>query len=216
MPSTTGPSQKKKKKKKSPSYYYYYYYYCCCYCICCHYSHAAANNCNVAMILGIGHDIVHLPRFVSLLHTRSHRRVARLAQRVLHPVYERPQFDAALAAAAAAAATTNVSDKVAGGKNKELVRAAHLLANAWACKEALYKALDETDQPDCRFNAWYKHKPGTNKTTTTTRTTRNTGKPAIACDAYAAAHPAETFWLSVSHDGDYLTAFVVREGKSLQ
>jgi phosphopantetheine--protein transferase-like protein len=154
---------------------------------------------NVAMILGIGHDIVHLPRFVTFLRTRSARRVKRLAQRVLHPVYEQPQFNAAFAAAKSEENNT---------PSNELVRAAHLLANAWACKEALYKALDETDQPHCQFNAWYKHKLNNNNKTNST-----SGKPAIACDAYAATHPAETFWLSVSHDGDYLTAFVVREGK---
>lgn len=154
------------------------------------------------MILGIGHDIVYLPRFVSLLSSRSSRRVRRLAERVLHPIHEKPQFDAAFTAASN---TINTIDTVATASS-ELVRAAHLLANAWACKEALYKALDTVDQPDCRFNAWYKYKPNRDPN-------NGSGKPAIACDTYTAARPTETFWLSVSHDGDYLSAYVIREGK---
>lgn len=166
------------------------------------------------MILGIGHDIVYLPRFVSLLRSRSSRRVRRLAERVLHPIHEKPQFDAAFTAAntnttTTTTNTTNTTNTIntVDTNSSELVRAAHLLANAWACKEALYKALDTVDQPDCRFNAWYKHKPNRG------HHNGSGGKPAIACDTYTAAHPTETFWLSISHDGDYLSAYVIREGK---
>lgn len=130
------------------------------------------------MILGVGHDLAYVPRFVTLLRTRSDRRVARLAQRILHPRAELPVFAAVAAGTGQAAA-------------------ARYLANAWACKEALFKSLSAADQRACRFNDWYKSHTAE-------------GRPTIQCDEYAKAHPAEQFHLSVSHDGDYLSAFIIR------
>lgn len=136
------------------------------------------------MILGIGHDLAHLPRFLHLLNTRSHRRVTRLAQRILHETHEAPNFH---------------SKRDSPSNNK--TAAALYLANIWACKEAVFKSLEPRDQRDCRFNLWYK-------------TTTPEGRPMIQCDTYAKAHPNEQFLLSVSHDGDYLSAFIVRSSSS--
>lgn len=134
------------------------------------------------MILGVGHDLVHLPRFRQLLNTRSPHRVSRLAQRILHPEYERPRFEAKLA------------DPLSLEDSKS---ASFYLANSWACKEALYKSLGPLDQRNCRFNHWYK-------------THTADGKPIIQCDEYARLHPDEQFFLSISHDGDYLSTFIIR------
>lgn len=138
------------------------------------------------MILGVGHDLAYLPRFVELLRTRSPRRIARLSTRILHPTRERPRFDAALANATG---DTDTEGSTAG--------AAKVLATAWSCKEALFKSLDAHAQRHCRFNEWY-------------RAHSSEGRPLIANEQYMAANPHERFHLSVSHDGEYVSAFVVR------
>lgn len=45
------------------------------------------------MILGLGTDLAYIPRFLTILSTKPSRHVTRLSQRILHPVYEMPEFE---------------------------------------------------------------------------------------------------------------------------
>lgn len=128
------------------------------------------------MILGIGHDLAHVPRFLHLLTTRRPARIARLAQRILHPQHELGRFKAAPTPAAAAL----------------------YLATAWACKEAVFKALAPGEQPQCRFNEWYKGKE------------QHGGPRVVPPVEYRDRNEGERIMVSVSHDGEYVSAFVVR------
>jgi holo-[acyl-carrier protein] synthase len=75
--------------------------------------------------------------------------------------------------------------------------ACRLLASTWAAKEALYKSLEDEDQKIFQFKHWY-------------RTVKD-GKRVLKNDNY---EKEDHFFVSVSHDGDYTSAFVVRTGKS--
>lgn len=128
------------------------------------------------MILGIGHDLAHVPRFLNLLTTRQPARIARLAQRILHPEHELARFKAASTPAAAAL----------------------YLATTWACKEAVFKALAPNEQPNCRFNEWYKGRE------------QHGGPLLVPPVGYQERNGTEKIMVSVSHDGEYVSAFVVR------
>jgi holo-[acyl-carrier protein] synthase len=78
--------------------------------------------------------------------------------------------------------------------NNDLGKASQYLASTWAAKESLYKSLDEDAQKACYFNQWYR--------------CAEQGKRIIKNDKYP---QSEQFLLSISHDGDLTTAFVVRQ-----
>ncbi|CAN6607370.1 hypothetical protein TRVA0_003S02894 [Trichomonascus vanleenenianus] len=70
-----------------------------------------------------------------------------------------------------------------------------MLASTWAAKEALFKSLSAEEQQNCVFSEWYRSvNPGT-------RTLVN---------AEYQARTGESFLVSVSHDGDYTSATVLR------
>lgn len=151
------------------------------------------------MILGLGNDVAHLPRFVALLKTRHSARIDRLAARILHPTHEAPKFHGLLKA------TTSDADSDA-----RVHAAARFLATAWATKEALYKTLDAVDQARCRFSHWHKAAVPPVVAPTAHNSDRFR-KPAIVNEKYARTHTQERFHLSISHDGDYVFATVIRE-----
>lgn len=66
-------------------------------------------------------------------------------------------------------------------------------AGAWAVKEAVFKTLTRDEQLAFRFNEWY-------------RFYLEGGKPGVAGDGVD-----DTFMVSISHDGDYLVATVLRQ-----
>lgn len=82
-------------------------------------------------------------------------------------------------------------------KYKTIDQKTRFLASTWAAKEAMYKSLVPTEQKQCRFNQWY-------------RTRNELGQRTIVEDGYLQRNVNEQFLLTVSHDGDYTTAFVMR------
>lgn len=83
----------------------------------------------------------------------------------------------------------------------DIEKKTQFLASTWAAKEALYKSLLPAEQKNCRFNQWY-------------RTRNELGQRTITEQTYLQNHPNEHFLLSVSHDGDYTSAIVLRCLKS--
>lgn len=71
-------------------------------------------------------------------------------------------------------------------------QATQLLASTWAAKEAMYKSLSPDLQKQCVFREWYR--------------TDNGVQRAIQSDRF----PQEAFMVSVSHDGEYTSAVVLR------
>lgn len=67
------------------------------------------------------------------------------------------------------------------------------VAGCWATKEAIFKTLKSNDQRSFVFNQWYRY--------------LESGKPLIGCDKPA----FDEFQLSISHDGDFLIATVLRQ-----
>lgn len=78
-------------------------------------------------------------------------------------------------------------------KTGSLVQAGRFLAGSWATKEAIFKSLDTIRQKRFVFSEWRKEND-------------ESGRPQVK-----GGLSNEKFWLSISHDGDYLTAVVVRE-----
>lgn len=72
--------------------------------------------------------------------------------------------------------------------------ACRLLASTWAAKEALYKSLDQEDQKIFQFKHWYR--------------TVQDGKRILKNNSYK---KEDEFLVSISHDGDYTSAFVIRK-----
>lgn len=66
------------------------------------------------------------------------------------------------------------------------------LASAWAAKEALFKSLNQREQGECRFNEWQKKVVD--------------GQYRMVCDVPR----KDRVLISISHDGDYTTAFATR------
>lgn len=85
-------------------------------------------------------------------------------------------------------------------KTEDISSKTRFLASSWSSKEALYKSLDEKRQRQFEMKHWYRASAG--------------GKDQkghlheILSDNFK--QPNEKFWLSISHDGDYTSAFVVR------
>ncbi|KAF7776211.1 hypothetical protein Agabi119p4_4604 [Agaricus bisporus var. burnettii] len=129
------------------------------------------------MILGIGVDIVLLPRIAALVKRRSGEKLAR---RILSP----PEF--------------KDWKRFQGIDDQHRVR---FLAVRWAVKEAAYKALYPTVKPTWKELCYQ----GLNEARE---------KPSLLYQPHSSLSSKEIIRLhvSVSHDGDYTTAFVVIEG----
>lgn len=172
-------------------------------------------------VLGLGTDIAYIPRFVTLIQSKSPEHVSRVAQRVLHPQHELPKFSSLL----------DSSDH-SGSKGPH--KAAHYLAARWAIKEALYKSLDPIDQLSTRFNSWHTEKTldaGFEQKLQQLATMSDPQdqdqdqiniqnalknidrfkKPRLVNERFMNRHPNQRFHLSLSHDEDYVTATVIRE-----
>lgn len=67
------------------------------------------------------------------------------------------------------------------------------LASAWSIKEAVFKSLPSEMQKGFTFKEWYRFK-------------NPDGRPGVAWD-----HGKPKFWVSLSHDGDYVSSFIIRE-----
>lgn len=67
------------------------------------------------------------------------------------------------------------------------------VAGCWATKEAIYKTLPSIQQQKFTFNEWYRY--------------LENGIPAIGSDTRS----DDRFQLSISHDGDFLVATVLRQ-----
>lgn len=155
------------------------------------------------MILGVGIDLLHLPRLVGLV--RRQGGPSRLARRILSPL-ELAEFEA-----------FSGSSKAAGPNDQGNASATLLkyLAVRWTAKEAAYKAL-------------YPHLKLTWKDVSVVKTGESvsaTDEGNVLVDDRG-KKPALTFHrsvpgtkacenvkmhLSVSHDGDYVTSIVVAE-----
>ncbi|KAH8554769.1 4'-phosphopantetheinyl transferase superfamily [Umbelopsis sp. PMI_123] len=79
------------------------------------------------MLLGIGVDIVHLPRIAKIL-TRRHSNCQLLCRRILSPK-EQVDFQARF---------PNATNQGPSGPDPDMVR---FLATRWSIKEAIYKAM---------------------------------------------------------------------------
>uniref|UniRef100_A0A060TGH8 ARAD1D30624p n=1 Tax=Blastobotrys adeninivorans TaxID=409370 RepID=A0A060TGH8_BLAAD len=75
-------------------------------------------------------------------------------------------------------------------------RGVRLLASTWAAKEAMFKSLSAQEQTKCVFKNWYR--------------CTDQGRRTIRDDDYMKRHPSEDFLLTISHDGEYTTAVVLR------
>lgn len=73
-----------------------------------------------------------------------------------------------------------------------------ILSVSWCVKEAIYKTLDDYDQTNFRMNEWHK-------------TNDARGRPIIGNEIYSKLHPNENFLCSLSHDGDFISSFVIRQ-----
>lgn len=81
--------------------------------------------------------------------------------------------------------------------NSLLDNRVRFLAGSWAAKEALFKSLDPEDQRGFTFKDWYRFRD-------------EFDRPFIWNDGY---RKNDQFFLSISHDDDYLVANVVRQAK---
>lgn len=137
-----------------------------------------ATKCGI--VLGLGVDIVKVSRFRKLIESRGgvgNSFTERFARRILHPKKELIVFQQL-------------------GKRKNITEVVHLLAGAWATKEATFKTLDPIYQKGFVFCDWY-------------RFYDSSGKPRVGCENYNLKD--EEFLLSISHDGGILIGTVLRQ-----
>lgn len=71
------------------------------------------------------------------------------------------------------------------------------ISGSWAAKEALFKTLDAKDQKSFQFKDWYRYK------------SISSSKPFVGSETYL--REGEEFLLSISHDGGFLIANVLRQ-----
>jgi len=133
-------------------------------------------------IIGVGIDIVHVPRIVSLVTRRT---PARFASRILSPS-EFSEWETL------SPPTTSTSTK---DSNQEWVR---FLAVRWAIKEAAYKAL------------FPNHKPTWNELSVSKEPSGGGGKPRLRF-GFGNFENNVRLHVSVSHDGEYTIANVLAE-----
>ena len=135
-------------------------------------------------IIGVGIDIVHVPRIISLVNRRN---PAKLAARILSP----SEFNDWEALSPPTASTSSDSDTPATvtGTSKSV----RFLAVRWAIKEAAYKALFPHFSPTWKQLSVSKGGDGE--------------KPRLRFGMFENVR----FHVSVSHDGEYLVANVLAE-----
>ncbi|CAK9436111.1 uncharacterized protein LODBEIA_P06690 [Lodderomyces beijingensis] len=75
-------------------------------------------------------------------------------------------------------------------------RQVEYMTGAWAAKEALFKTLNPTEQSVFNFNDWYRYHD-------------SQGKPFVWNDDLEMSD--EKFHLSISHDGSFVIATVLRQ-----
>ena len=137
-------------------------------------------------IIGVGIDIVHVPRIVSLVARRS---PAKFASRILSPS-EFSQWES-LSPPVTSTSRTTVTPIDSNPIGTEWVR---FLAVRWAIKEAAYKALYPNYNPTWKELSVSKE-PG------------HGGKPRLGFGKFENVR----FHVSVSHDGEYAVANVLAE-----
>ena len=133
-------------------------------------------------IIGVGIDIVHIPRIASLVTRRT---PTRLATRILSPS-EHCEWETF-----SPPVSTAERDLDAIMAEKWF----RFLTVRWAIKEAAYKALSPLYKP-----TW--------KDLTVYKAPEHGGKPSLAFENYAKVK----LHASVSHDGEYTVANVLAEG----
>lgn len=82
-------------------------------------------------------------------------------------------------------------------KNK-IEECARILSISWCIKEAIYKTLDDENQNNFVMSEWYK-------------TNDERGRPIIGNESYNRTN--EEFLCSISHDGNMVSSFVLRQLK---
>lgn len=75
---------------------------------------------------------------------------------------------------------------------------ARILSISWCIKEAIYKTLDDEDQRNFIMKDWYKRND-------------ERGRPVIGNVEYSKRKKDEKFLCSISHDGDLVNSFVLRQ-----
>jgi len=138
-------------------------------------------------IIGIGIDIVHTPRLVSLVARRS---PTKLASRILSP-NEFRDWEKLFPPIPSTPVPVNERDLGNIADEKWF----GFLAVRWAIKEAAYKALFPLYKP-----TW--------KDLTVSKDPAGGGKPTLAFDGSTKVK----LHVSVSHDGEYTVANVLAEG----
>ena len=134
-------------------------------------------------ILGVGIDIIHIPRIASLIARRT---PTKLATRILSPS-ERHEWEAL---SPPISSVTPERDPDAIMTEKWF----GFLTVRWAIKEAAYKALSPFYKP-----TW--------KDLTVSKALEDGGKPSLALENNARVK----LHVSVSHDGEYTVANVLAE-----
>ena len=138
-------------------------------------------------IIGVGIDIVHIPRIVSLVARRT---PAKLAARILSP----SEFNEWETSSPSATTTPIVTAGSSGMIAAEDLRWVRFLAVRWAVKEAAYKALFPNYKPTWKELSVSKE-PG------------DGGKPRLRFEKFENVR----LHVSVSHDGEYTVANVLAE-----
>lgn len=141
-------------------------------------------------VIGVGIDIVHVPRIVSLVARRS---PTKLAARILSPSEFREWKTLSPPTTSTSTVTPSGPDGVAmaGTSGREWFR---FLAVRWAVKEAAYKALFPNYKP-----IW--------KDLSVSKEPSNGGKPRLRFGKFENVR----LHVSVSHDGEYIVANVLAE-----
>lgn len=136
-------------------------------------------------IIGVGIDIVHAPRIVSLIVRRT---PTKLATRILSPSELREW--GAISPPTAVPSSTTKRDLGALMAEKWF----RFLAVRWATKEAAYKALFPLYKP-----TW--------KDLTVSKVPGEGGKPSLTFESFVEVK----LHVSISHDGEYIVANVLAE-----
>ena len=138
-------------------------------------------------IIGVGIDIVHIPRIVSLVVRRT---PAKLAARMLSPS-ELSEWETLYLPTTTTSTVTAKGSSTITTENLKWVR---FLAVRWAVKEAAYKALFPNYKPTWKELSVSKE-PG------------DGGKPRLRFEKFENVR----LHVSVSHDGEYTVANVLAE-----
>ena len=147
------------------------------------------------MIIGIGSDIIHLPRLIALFNRRGEEKLAR---RILSPreynhwihrvlVHEKTRYVGVRSKLFRPVIQTDIS---------KLFR--------WAIKEAAYKALQPMHRPTWKHLTLEATSPSNSK---------RTSKPLLSLESSSLQDV--TLHSTISHDGDYILAFVVAEQQDI-